>query len=360
MKTNLFKTAFIACVSLALFAGVFSSCKTTEPEKADTTVLTAVIDSCQMLADAATTADYKQTDIDAFKATLATAKTAVANSAITQTAVDNLVVQLRAAKATFMASAFSAIPANALLLGLSFNEGTGTQLTTTGKPMTAVLTAGPSQIFGSSTGLPTFVDGKVGKAMYFKNGSHLEISNYTASDFLANKLSISLWVKPDSTRENNYLVSFNYWNTWKFQLQLQNKPFFTTHTLITGMPDGWVDADNQADNSAKNNTWTHLVVSLDLTVGTLSFYVNGENTMTWDKVAKPGLTGALAPYSTVLPLMIGAGFPYSEGIAKMGTEGWWQTKQAFPHYAGLMDELKIYNVALTDGQVAKLYQNENK
>lgn len=357
MKTNLFKTAFIACVSLALFAGVFSSCKTTEPEKADTTVLTAVIDSCQTLADAATTTDYKQSDIDAFKATLATAKTAVANTAITQTAVDNLVVQLRAAKATFLASAFSAIPPSALLIGMTFDEAVASnQFTTAGKGLIAKLTAGPSQIFGTATNLPSFKAGKKGNAIYFNNGSHLEISNYTANDFLGKFLSISVWVKPDSTRAGNYIMSYNYWNSWKFQLQEQNKPFFTVHTNA----DGWVDADNQMDFSAPNNAWTHLVVTLNMETKVLTFYVNGASTMEWNATTKPGLTGT-GPwvYKNTLPLMVGACTTYAEAIAEWNWD-WAKTPKNWDGFVGSMDELKVYNIALTGGQVAKLYQNENK
>ena len=356
MKTNLFKTAFIACVSLALFAGVFSACKTTEPTAADTTKLTALIDSCQTLADAATTTDYKQTDIDAFKATLATAKTAIANTSITQTAVDNLVVQLRAAKATFLGAAYGAIPTTALLMGMSFDETvTSNQFTTEGKPWTAVLTKGPSEIFGTATNLPTFKAGKKGNAIYFNNGSHLEISNYTAADLLGKQLSISVWVKPDSTRAGNYIMSYNYWNSWKFQLQEQNKPFFTVHTNA----DGWVDADNQADFSAPNNAWTHLVVTLNMDTKVLTFYVNGASTMVWDATTKPGLTGTGAwVYKNTLPLMIGACTTYAEANAEW--TDWAKTPANWDGFVGSMDELKVYNVALTDGQVAKLYKDENK
>ncbi|MDD4713730.1 MAG: LamG domain-containing protein [Bacteroidales bacterium] len=354
MKTKLFKNAFIACLSLAMCASAFISCDKDETfTPADTTKLAALIDSCQTLSDEATTTDYPQAAITAFDAVLATAKTAILNTKISQTAVDNLVVQLRAARATFLAAAFDAISPSALLMGLSFDEGTGSQLTAAGKGWTAVLTAGPSQIFGTGTSLPSFVTGKVGKAMSFSNGSHLEINNYTASDLLSNTLSIAVWVYPDSTRENNYLLSYNYWNTWKFQLQLQNKPFFTAKTSA-----GFTDADDQLDFSAPNGAWTHLVLSMNLTTGKLVFYVNGQNQMEWTSVTKPNFTGSFSTYATVLPLMVGAGFTYAEGMAVMGTESWWQTKQAFPHYAGLMDELKLYNIALTDGQAAKLYNDE--
>jgi hypothetical protein len=353
MKTNFFRSAFVACVSMALLATVYTSCTPEESTTADTTILVAVIDSCQTLADAATTTDYPQLAITTFKSALSVAKTAILDKKITQTAIDNLVVSLRAAKATFLASAYDAIPSASLLMGLSFNEGTGTQLTAAGKNWTAVLKKGPAEIFGTGTNFPSFVDGKIGKAMYFSNGSHLEIADYTANDLLGSKLSIAVWVKPDSTRAGNYIMSYNYWNSWKFQLQEQNKPFFTIHTNA----DGWVDADNQADFSAPNDAWTHLVVTLDMTTKLLTFYVNGAVTMEWNATTKAGLTGT-GPfvYATTLPLMIGACTTYAE--ANAWTWSWTHTPANWDGFYGAMDELKMYNIALTEGQVSKLYNEE--
>ena len=150
-------------------------------------------------------------------------------------------------------------------------------------------------------------------------------------------------------------MSLNYWNTWKFQLQEQNKPFFTVTTSVGG-----TDADNQADNSAPNKAWTHLVVSMNLTTGNLTFYVNGASTMVWTSTTKPNLSGSVKAYATVLPLMIGACTTYPEVIAKWD----WVTPpikpQGWDGFIGALDELKVYNIALTDGQVAKLYKDENK
>jgi len=359
MKTNLFKNAFIACVSIALFAAVMSGCSKsdTPATKADQTKLTALVDSCTtLLASSTVSTDYPAAAITAFQTVLTNTKTAAANSAITQSAVDNLVVNLRAAKTTFFAAAYGAIPSTALLMGLTFDETvTNNQITTEGKPLTAVLKMGPSEVFGTATNLPTFVAGKVGKAVYLSNGSHLEISNYTANDFEGKTLSIAVWVRPDSTRAGNYIMSLNYWNTWKFQLQEQNKPFFTVTTSVGG-----TDADNQADNSAPNKAWTHLVVSMNLTTGNLTFYVNGASTMVWTSTTKPNLSGSVKAYATVLPLMIGACTTYPEVIAKWD----WVTPpikpQGWDGFIGALDELKVYNIALTDGQVAKLYKDENK
>jgi len=352
MKKNLLKNAFIACASLLLITAAFSGCSSSNSPTvvADQTKLTALIDSCNTLSAAATSTDYPAASITAFQTVLASVKTAAANKSITQAAVDNLVVQLRAAENTFLASAYSAIAPSALTFALTFDEGSGTQLTTTGsKAWTAVLMAGPSQLFGTATGLPTFVTGKKGTAMHFAQGSHLEISNYTSADLLKSQMSIAVWLKADSTRENDYIMSYNYWNTWKFQLQSTNLPFFTTH--VTG--DKYTDADD-AGTAVVNGTWTHVVVTLDLTAGTETFYVNGANVKSWTRTDKPNLIGTLLPYATVLPLMIGAQTTYAESIAT--AQG--PTAKNWGYFAGTMDELKFYNITLNDGQVAKLYNDE--
>lgn len=351
MKTNFFRSAFVACVSMALMATVYTSCEPEETTPGDTTILVAVIDSCQTLVDAATTTDYPQASIDAFSSALDVAKHAILDTKLSQTAVDNLVVSLRAAKATFKASEFDGIPDASLLMGLSFDEGSGAQLTAAGKGWTAVLKKGPAEIFGTATNFPSFINGKVGKAMYFSNGSHLEISDYTASDLLGSKLSIAVWVKPDSTRAGNYIMSYNYWKSWKFQVQEYNKPFFSTTTGAGG-----TDADNEVEFSAPNGEWTHLVVSMDLTNGKLVFYVNGVNTKEWTSQILTNFTGTLSAYATTLPLMVGACTTYTEALT--WDWSWAHVPANWDGLIGAMDELKLYNIALSDGQAAKLYDEE--
>lgn len=256
MKKKLIKNAFLAFLTMTLFISVFSACKTNDPtENADKTALTASVDSCNtLLVSSTVSTDYPAAAITDFTTVVNAAKTLLTNTSATQSQVDAMLVQLRQAKATFLAAAYGAIPASALLMGMTFDETvTNNQFTTEGKGWTAVLKQGPSEIFGTATNLPSFATGKVGKAIYLSNGSHLEVSNYAANDLLGSKLSISVWVKPDLTRAGNYIISYNYWNSWKFQLQEQNKPFFTVHTNA----DGWVDADNEHDFSAPNKSWTH-------------------------------------------------------------------------------------------------------
>ena len=360
MKKNFFKNACLACVSMLLLIAAFSGCSSssTPAVVADQTKLTALIDSCNTISAAATTTAYPQAAITAFQTTLASVKTAAAVKSITQAAVNNLVIQLRAAEVIFIAANYGSIPASAELFGLTFDEGAGTQLTTSGSnAWTAILTAGPSQLFGTNTGLPTFVTGHKGMAMHFTAGSHLEINNYIASDLMGSKMSIAVWVKTDSVRANNYILSYNDWYTWKFQTENNGKPFFTVNTT-----KGGTDADNQVNNSVPNLTWTHLVVSLDLVAQKLDFYVNGVNTMEWTSVTKPNLQGTIVPYTAVsaskLPLLIGAAFTFAEANAVWPASWGWETIPNWGYFTGSLDELKVYNVALTDGQVSLLYNNE--
>lgn len=357
-KNNFFKNAIIiAIITLALSATMFmSSCSNDDgdtPVVIKTTKVDSLVGDCRAVLASIDPADYTDASIATLNTKIADI-VAAKKTATTQIAMDALAVQLAAAKTVFLASCLSDIPASALLFGLAFDEGTGASLTTSGtKQWTAVLTKGPSEIFGTATNLPSFIDGKKGKAMYFNNGSHLEISNYTATDLLSTKLSIAVWVKLDSTRAGNYIMSYNYWNSWKFQIQELNKPFFT---VITSK--GGVDADNEGGGTVANKTWTHVVISMDLSTSILDIYINGINTKHWTITGKPNLMGTVKPYATVLPLMIGSCTTYAE--ANTWTWSWSKTPKGWDHLVGAMDELKVYNVALTAGQVGKLYKNENK
>jgi hypothetical protein len=68
------------------------------------------------------------------------------------------------------------------------------------------------------------------------------------------------------------------------------------------------------------------------------------------------------PYTAVsasqLPLLVGAAFPYAEAIAFWPASWGAETIPNWGYFTGSLDELKVYNIALTDGQVSLLYNNE--
>jgi len=356
---NLMKLQTLMLMLFVSSAMILGSCKkdsTTTPTDGDKTALKALIAESEALVNAATTADYPQAAIDNFKTTLQTVKTASA-SILTQAQITNLVTQLTEAKKTFASQQYGFIDESLYLnAGWHFDEGTGTTATAfSSGHNVGTFTLGDVAILGAANAkMPTWATGvKGGKAIYLNGGAHLEVPYSTA--FLPVNLSISVWVKPDSLYENNYIISQNYWNGYKLQTQSGGKPYFT-YMKSDGV--NIIDADNEMDNSITANAWNHIVITLDGTSKLLKFYVNGVLTKTWtetDKIDKGGigpLTQTLTP--SAQPFMIGCVATDAEIAANMA----WTNASNLGFFCGIIDELKIYNIALTNGQVGKLYNDE--
>ena len=324
----------IIVLLLAACTLTFVSCNKTEGDdvKVDLTELNALISECETLLNGATTASFPQAAIDAFKSVVNTVKTAVAQ-AKDQATVDNLIQQLKSAMQTFKDSELGAIPADALAWALLFDEGTGTSLTTTGKyNWEAKFVAGQA-------GVPTFINGhKAGsKALQFGDGGHLEIAKPVPSVLESTTFSISCWINTP-INENNYILSWNKWDTWKFQTQSTNKAFLTVHQLPS---DKWIDHDGNTEIPA--DEWHHVVATIDLTAGAMAFYLDGELTMLWnhdnDDRFVPSQTFAAAPAGSILFI----------GLQEEGSDS---------YYKGKLDDLQFYTIALDGGQVAKLYNDQ--
>jgi len=348
-------------LAVVLISPVFTSCSDDEEDgpkdpstptvTLDKAALDAEIAACEALVNAASTDDYPETAITTFKTLIASIKTAEA-AATTQSAIDNLLTQLQAGKTTFLAAAYGAIADNALIAKWTFDTEDENQISEGNYQWTAVCKESPS-VFETKS-VPTFVAGVSGKAVNLENGAHLEVADFSESAILPTDFSISVWVKLSKTYANNYIVSYNYWNTWKLQVQDLNKPFFTFASN-----EGIADADNETDQSVKEGEWTMITTVLSYTDHTLNFYINGELTKAWDATAKPALAGtSWATYtSTVGALPIFIGLSTSEAEAAAAWDWEWSAESLGAFY-GAIDNLAFYNIALTDGQVKKLYKDE--
>ncbi|MFH1121263.1 MAG: LamG domain-containing protein [Bacteroidota bacterium] len=348
---HLIKQSTLLLMLILGSAMILGSCKK-EPVivEGDKTALNALIVEADALAAGATASNYPQTAIDNFKATLATVKTTAATK-LTQLEINNLVTQLTETMAAFKAQAYGYID-EALYLnaGWHFDEGTGTTATaySTVKHV-ATFKKGNTVILGADAMSPSWVDGvKGGKAVYLNKGAHLEVP-YTTS-FLPAKLSIAVWIKPIELYENNYIVSQNYWQGYKLQTQGGGKPFFTYKKVDGGI----VDADNETDNSIKINVWNHIVITVDGTAKELKFFVNGTLTKKWAEDRMGPLTQTLTNPNPQ-PFIIGCVATDAELAANFME---WTTADNLGYFKGAIDELKIYNIALTDGMIMKLYNDE--
>jgi len=345
-----------ASVLLILCAGAafFVSCSNDDNTKSgDMTELNALLSSCDSLLTSATTSDYPQEAITAFQTTVTNAKEA-AKSKLTQEEIDNLVVQLTEAKELFLTQAYSYIDeSTALIAGWHFDEGTGTTATDySSSKFVATFQQGASVIFGDTAGTPTWTTGVIGNALRFKNGAYLTVPFNQTFVPSAGSLSVSVWIKPDELYENNYIMSMYYWNGYKLQTQGAGKPFFTYKKQNGDI----IDADNELDNSIKANNWNHIVISLDGTNKLLKFYINGTLTKTWTESTK-GIGPLTSSLSKELPFVIGAVTTNEEAEAEFNWAGA-LTPTGHGYFKGTIDELKLYKVALTDGQVTRLYNDE--
>lgn len=341
---KIFKSlAILAAAALSLAACTKSSEQ--EGPALDKSEFNTVLAEAQALSSAATTDEYPEAAITTLNTAIANANTAV-QAATNQTQVDNVVANLKAAIATFKAAAFGAIPEEALTFECKFD---GEAETTTGvNAWKLEACAGPSSVF-SSTPKPTYVDGKVGKAVKLENGANFNVTGFNPSSLAGNAVSIAVWVNPSRVYANNYILSFNRWESWKLQLQDGSKPFFT----IAG-DNGIFDMDNETDNSCPANEWHHLVVSADLTAGTVNFYVDGTLTKAWENKA----TGNIKTFDANNYFTIGQQYSWETALADPDFTPADANENNWPCYWGLLDELKVYNIALTAGQVSKLYNSE--
>ena len=315
--------------------------KEEEKPQVDLTELNALIAECEALLSTATTESFTQKAIDDFTSVVNTVKQA-APLATSQAVVNNLIQQLSTAKQAFQDSELGAIPSTALAWALDFEEGTGTSLTTKGQNNWVATLEN-----GASGNKPTFVDGhKAGsKGMQFGDGAHLKIAEPTVSVLEAATFSIALWIN-SPINENNYILSWNKWETWKFQTQSTHKAFLTVRTQ--GNPDP-VYIEKDGNSTIPEDEWHHIAVTLDLTNGVEVFYLDGEKTYTWDSTNSP-LTGnqTMTPAPANTPLLIGL-----QDLDCVASE-------SKSYFVGKMDDIQFYSIALDEGQVAKLFADQNK
>ncbi|GAB3913478.1 hypothetical protein GCM10028803_57680 [Larkinella knui] len=272
------------------------------------------------------------------------AATAVNNdAAATQTAVNNAYVNLGQAGATFLSKMVQEIaPANLV----AYYKFDGNANDGSGKGNNGTLKAG-SPLWGAGVVTPTKDRfGADAKAYHFDKGGNIEVP-YNSSLNPAKEIAISMWVKYDSSRASNYLLALNRWNGYKVQLQEANKVFFTVKTTA-----GAKDKDDETVTLDKGK-WYHIAVTYKS--GDMSFYIDGTLIKTYTDV-----TGDLAPVKNTINMTIGQDLPTSlyNKNEKDDADGNNFNGPWGGYFTGDMDDIRIYNVALSSTQVKSIYTAE--
>ena len=152
------------------------------------------------------------------------------------------------------------------------------------------------------------------------------------------------------TWAHSYFFSNDIWNTYKFQVQDANKPFFTAHfNKDDGSGEGWIDHDTDTE-TLELDTWYHVVVTY--TGGKMTFYIDGVKAKEWTDF-DPGTL--IEPHAGV-DICIGQALPTSVYTDIPDDPYQWQ--EWLGYFKGYLDDMRFYNVILTDAQVQILYNYE--
>ena len=195
-----------------------------------------------------------------------------------------------------------------LVAAYGFDEGSGT----------TVADASGNGNNGTITNATWAASGKYGKALQFNGTNALVTVPNAASLQLSAGMTLEAWVNPSAVTA-----------VWRDVIYKGNDNYYLEATSTNASkPDaGLIAGGSYADavGTAKlaASTWSYLTETYDGT--TLRLYVNGT------QVASTAHTGAIA--TSTNPLQIGGDSLYGQ------------------NFAGLIDEVRVYNVALTAAQI---------
>lgn len=211
-------------------------------------------------------------------------------------------------KVTVMPSEFAKLSAHYALDGnLSDLTGSFKEGTVTGNKI------------AQAGGNITYVDGKHGKAAQFDGKSGITLQEGLID---SDTYSVSIWVKPDKLTQ--YTPTFFGAKDDTHWLSLVPDGAVSHNTMIWAGSTSWYDG--VTGMTIKAGEWSNLIFSVDK--GTLKVYVNG------------------------VEKFVGSGFPNlfedGKGIFALGIN-WWDAP-----FQGLMDDLRIYEGALTPAQIKEL------
>ena len=375
--------ALLSILMVMLAAFTFNSCSKSDVVQTDYSSLTTAIASATTLLNSATEGTASGQFIRGSKATLQIAITAAqavaGNTASTQAQVTAATAQLAAAVATFQATAVTPIDPTNLVGQWTFNElstaAAGTSVKDySGNSFNGTITAG-HPYFSTTAGLPwsgyTVTSnvptqtadryGDANKALHFTAGANVEIPYNAALN--PQQISISLWAKADTLVgdpgkywANNYMISMNRWNGYKFQIQDTPRAFFTVHASGVNTPalgnssdSTYYDRDMNVGKITSLSKWHHYVVTFG--GGHEVFYVDGFLVNDWTNV--PGKIVSLA--ANPVNLVIGQDLPTAK----------YSTSSSSPYYVnygayfiGALDEVRVYKSILSSSQVTSIYNLE--
>jgi hypothetical protein len=204
----------------------------------------------------------------------------------------------------------------------------------------------------------TYTPGLKGKALQGANNGYV-ISKPSAAVLALKSFTIALWVNTTQNTTGTYgLVCLS--NTQDFWGNID--VFFengstSSNANLKAHIENWTNATTDNDAWLGSfaignvwNSWTHIVVSYDATSSTFVTYVNGSIVNSTVKAGNGNLN-----FLNASALIFGTmQFNVTPSLGTAGGSQSWAS-----YVPGAMDEIRIYNKAITSSEVKALYQLEN-
>lgn len=278
------------------------------------------------------------------------------NAKASQGTVNSGDQNLQRAIVAFLGKRVAPVEDTDLVSRWTFDEGTGISLIdVTGNAHDGTLTKGHEA--AGDGGVPTWTTDRHGvanKALKFTMGGHVVVP--ASNEFSPAELSISVWLRltemsaadciklggrcRDGAYMDNYIISQNAWDGYKFQTQDDRYPFFTMRTSATAI------ADVAAGTNIPVAQWVHLVVTIK--TNEMKFYIDGVNVTKTD--GGQILNGGFFALTDRYDFIIGQERP----TEKVDPAIDW----VLSHLEGSLDDLRIYKKALAANQVTTIYNSE--
>lgn len=350
MMKNLLK---LSVAAIFIVSAIFTSCEKDpdpEPTNVDKTELQALYDDALALhndaVEGTNAGQYAAGSKDAFKTVIDAAKTVLDDLYTTEATVAAMETQLATAMETFMSKRIEPVSTEYLIAQWLFN---GDATDNSGNGHDGELKSGHENFYtGGSAVLPVLAADRFGTAnmaYYFDKGANIEVpySNQLNPD---QELSISVWIKMESQDNNDYIISLDRWIGYKLNLQSEDKLYYTIRKQTD--PDTWefVCDDDSNPYAVNENVWTHVIVSYG-SAGVIKFFADGNKVR---EISDRGVTGDLM--TVTKNLCIGQQLPTVDHMTEEpdATDGF---------FKGTMDDMRLYNKALTDAEALSLYTLEN-
>jgi hypothetical protein len=194
-----------------------------------------------------------------------------------------------------------------------------------------------NDIVGGNNGVPTggvtYAAGKVGQSFVFNGStSYITVPASPSLDIGATGSGITIegWINPVSSDENAPIVEWDSSSTDGLQFWVQQPLWLFANLEDTG---GNPHLIYSANGAVATNVWQHVALTYDKTSGVTVIYLNGTVLVTTN-------LGSFTPQTTY-PLNIGRRTGQPVGLNDT--------------FNGGIDELSLYNLALSASEIAAIY-----